>query len=156
MKNLKLFLPILLAVILMTSLEAYAKTQEEIRIKNETFKTMVEIDIEEYDDARINNVYLEHRQRVRKTGAKDYLYVKGSLKNLRKTILAGAYVTAKFYDSDGKLIDVERGEVIPRIMRQYRKNRGKFTVRLPYNSQISLCKLTATWSGKEDEETQQY
>lgn len=151
MKNLKLFLPISLAVILMTSLEAYAKTQEEIRSNNETIKTMVEIDIEEYDDMRINNVYLEHRQRVRKTGAKDYLYVKGSLKNLRRTILAGSYITAKFYDSDGNLIDVERSVVIPRILREYRRNRGNFTVRVPYNSQISLCKLTATWNGKEDD-----
>lgn len=151
MKSFKLLILVLFTFAFMGGQSAYAITQEEIRSKNSEFKKNLEIDIQEYDDALIKNIYLEHRQKEKKSGLKDYLYVKGSFKNSQRSILAGAHVRARFYDANGNLVAVEEDAVIPRIMRQYRKNRGHFTIKIPYDSNIVLCRLDATWSGQEDE-----
>lgn len=151
MKSSRIYISTVFIFLLMGTQSAFSNTQEEIRSKNTDFRNVVKIETQQYDDALIKNVYLEHRRKTKKSGTKDYLYVKGSFKNLRRTILAGAQVRARFYDADGNLLEVKQDAVIPRIMRQYRKNRGHFTLKVSYDPEIVLCKLDATWSGKEED-----
>lgn len=151
MKRQKSIILALFMLSFMGAQSVYASSEEVIRSKNNEFRNTVEIETQQYEDALIKNVYFEHRQKTRKSEIKDYLYVKGSFKNLRRSILAGAQIRARFYDIDGNLLAVKQDAVIPRIMRQYRKNRGHFTVKVPYDSEIVLCKLDATWSGKDSD-----
>lgn len=149
MKRLYVLITALFIFFILVGQSAYASIKKEIRSNNNEFRNVVELDIQQYEEAIIKNVYLEHRQKTKKSGTQDYLYVKGSFKNLQKTILAGAKIQARFYDANGNLLNIKQGAVIPRIMRQYRKNRGHFTLKVPYDSEISVCKLDAVWSGKE-------
>tara|TARA_B100000745_G_scaffold279508_1_gene211043 strand:+ start:387 stop:845 length:459 start_codon:yes stop_codon:yes gene_type:complete len=152
MKILKLFI-LMFIVIIFSGVQnghSFVK-QEEIRTKNDSFKREIKIETEEYYDAKVSNVYLQHKNKKKRSGEKDYLYVKGTFKNLRRTILAGAVITAKFYDGEGNLIAVEKKSVIPRILRRYRKGIGHFTIKTKYDSRIELCKLEANWSGKEED-----
>ncbi len=152
MKFKKLLIVLLLSFSFIGIQNVYSMvTKEEIRTKNFAFQGNIDVETETYDEAKIRNVYLEHKTKMKKSGKKEYLYVKGSLKNLSKSILAGAVITAKFFDTEGNLIAVERKSVTPNIMRRYRRSKGYFTIKTKYNSQIKLCKLEANWSGKEED-----
>jgi hypothetical protein len=123
----------------------------EIRTKIESVKRNIQIEAQRYDDARIEYIYLEHKRKKKKKGEKDYLYVKGAVKNLMNRHLSGAIVTADFIDASGQVVAREYGEVIPRIIRLNGAKKGYFTVKTSYNPSVSLCKLTLNWNGKEEE-----
>jgi len=123
----------------------------EIRTKIESFKRNIQVKLQRYDEARIEYAYLEHKRKKKKTGEKDYLYVKGAVKNLMNRHLSGAVVLVDFVNDVGQVVAREYGEVIPRIIRLNGAKKGYFTVKTSYNPSISLCKLTLNWSGKEEE-----
>lgn len=123
----------------------------EIRTKTSSFKRNISIEITKYDEARIEHAYLEHKRKKKKSGEKDYLYVKGAVKNLMNRHLSGAIVTATFIDNNGQVVGHEFGEVIPRIIRLNGAKEGYFTVKTKYDPFVTQCKLTLNWSGKEEE-----
>lgn len=118
--------------------------EETVRTKTESFRCNIKIEISQYDDARIENVYLEHRHKKTKKDEKDYLYVHGSIRNISLSYISGIIVRAKFFDAAGNLISDEVDEVIPRMMRRYGhgNSKGYFTIKTVYDLDITNCKMS--------------
>lgn len=123
--------------------EAPKVIEEAVRTKTESFRRNIKIEISQYDDARIENVYLEHRRKTKKD-EKDYLYVHGSVRNLSLSYTSGIIARTKFFDAAGNLISDEVDEVIPRSMRRYGHggSKGYFTIKTVYDPNITNCKMS--------------
>lgn len=123
--------------------EAPKVIEETVRAKTDSFNRNIRIEISQYDDARIENVYLEHRRNKTKKDEKDYLYVHGSVRNLSMSYISGIIARAKFFDVSGNLVFDGIDEVIPKTLRRYghRGDRGYFTIKVVYDSNIANCKI---------------
>ena len=124
--------------------------EETVRSKNEAFRRDIKIEISPHDEARIENVYLEHQRKKKKAGEKDYLYVHGSVKNTSISIISGINVIAEFFDDKGNLLARANGEITPRIIERYGRGKGYFTVKTEFNPAITQCKLKLLWHGQDD------
>lgn len=118
--------------------------EETVRTKTESFGRNIQIEISQYDNARIEYVYLEHQRKKTKKSEKDYLYVHGSVRNLSMSYISGIIVRTKFFDTAGNLISDEVDEVIPRLMRRYGHggSQGYFTIKTVYDPNITNCKIS--------------
>ncbi|MDD5584714.1 MAG: hypothetical protein PHV55_06640 [Candidatus Omnitrophica bacterium] len=124
--------------------EASKVIEETVRTKTESFRRNIKIEISQYDDARIENIYLEHRHKKTKKEEKDYLYVHGSVRNLSLSYISGIIARTKFFDAAGNLISDEVDDVIPRSMRRYGHggSKGYFTIKTVYDPNITNCKMS--------------
>ncbi len=109
------------------------------------------IEIVKYDNAKIQNVYTQIKNKKAKDGEKQYLYVKGTVKNTTMGTLSEPTVTAQFIDEKGKSITRHYGTVIPRMIRSQGNKKGHFTIKAPYDPSLSLLKLSLNWAGKNKE-----
>jgi len=114
----------------------------EIKTKIESHKRTIQVELQRYDDARIENAYLEHKRKKKRTVEKDYLYVKGAVKILTNRHLSGAMVMTAFMNAEGQVVAKEYGEVIPRIIRLNGAKKGYFTIKTSYNPDITNCKIS--------------
>lgn len=116
--------------------------EETVKSKVESFRRNIKIEISKYDEARrIENVYLEHQHKKKKSGEKDYLLVNGSVKNTSISKISGMAVVAEFLDDKGNIIATEHDDIIPRVVRWHRVRRGYFTIKTEFNPAIAQCKL---------------
>jgi hypothetical protein len=107
-----------------------------------------EVEAPHYSEAEIDRIHWKYDEN---DNGKNYLILKGSVKNLQNRLLSGAVVVAHFFDENGNLVRNEYSEVIPRIIRLNGSKRGRFTVKVPYDKRISLCKLDMSCSGRTTE-----
>lgn len=126
--------------------EAPKVIEETVRTKTESFKRNIKIEISLSDAARIENVYLEHKRKMKKTGEKDYLYVNGSIKNISIPFGSGFSVIADFFDEKGNVIARVHEDVIPRIVRRHKIRKWRyFSLETDYDLAITQCKLRLSW-----------
>ena len=157
MRTIKILLGVAVAAVSISStlhaiaLPATKSISAEIRSIIPDLSSVMQIEMQLYDEARIMYAYLEHQRKKKKTGEVDYLYVKGAVKNLRNRILSGAVVIVDFMDNAGNVVAREQGSVIPRIIRLNGAKKGHFTVKTKYDPFITQCKIRLDWSGKEDD-----
>ena len=124
--------------------------EETVKSRIDSFKCDIKVEISKHDGASIENVYLEHHRKKKKTGEKDYLFINGSVKNTSISIMSGIVVMAEFIDEKGNVITSAYDDIIPRIVRRHGARKGHFTIKTEYNPVITKCRLKILRPGEED------
>jgi len=73
----------------------------------------------------------------------DELVIEGKIGKTSSRMLPGIFVTAKFYDSENKIIDVKVQHTIRNIRKRRRKSR--YSIKVDYSPQIMRCTLEVDW-----------
>jgi len=123
---------------------------KNIKSKMTAFSKRIRIELTNYDEVKFKNVHLAHKRQHKKSGEKDYLLIKGQVKNLMNRYLSGVTVHVVMFDENGQNIGHKDGNVVPNIIKINGAKKGYFTIKFPYDSSIARMEMDLVWSGKEE------
>ena len=103
-----------------------------------SFQHDIRLDVTPLNRVKIEYVRFEHKRKEEKDITIDYLYLKGNIKNTTlPRRISNIFANADFLDENGDIVASVSKKVTPTII----KLNGYFTIQIPYDSSISLCKL---------------